>query len=116
MINLHIIHNPWETTLIDPLYEVSDLQPSKVRPRHHLFTHACAHRRLLRRCSSHPSKELVAELAVPYPDRLGLIRSWLAYYGISPASVSATHSGSWLTVADVPVSRSNAPGASYKPY
>ena len=53
----------------------------------------------------------------PHPDTLELVTSWLEHNGVSPSSVSTTHGGGWLTVADVPVPQANVLlDASYELY
>ncbi|KAI9442972.1 subtilisin-like protein [Lactarius indigo] len=97
-IDLHVVLKPQhENALIDTLYEVSD-------PRHPKY-------------GAHLSKEQVAQLVAPHRDTLELINSWLEHYGVPSTSVSTTHGGSWLTLADVPVSQANTLlGASYQLY
>ena len=53
----------------------------------------------------------------PHPGTLELVTSWLEHNGVSPSSVSRTHGGGWLTIADVPVPQANVLlGASYELY
>jgi tripeptidyl-peptidase-1 len=78
------------------------------------LTHAC---RFRFRYGAHLTKEQVAQLVAPHPDTLKLVSSWLQYNGVPPSSISTTHGGGWLTVADVPVSKANKIlGASYRLY
>jgi tripeptidyl-peptidase-1 len=54
---------------------------------------------------------------MPHPDTLKLVSSWLGYSGVQPSSISTTHGGGWLTVADVLVCQANKLlGASYQLY
>jgi tripeptidyl-peptidase-1 len=63
------------------------------------------------------SAEQVAEIVRPNPDTLELIHAWLEYHGIRSSSISTTHGGGWLTVADMLVSQANKLlGASYQLY
>ena len=57
------------------------------------------------------------ELVAPHPETLNLVTSWLEHNGVPLSSISPTHGGGWLTVADVPVSQANELlGASYQFY
>lgn len=85
----------------------SPLLPSRLHLREHFRF----------RYGAHLSKEQVAELVRPYPDTLELVRSWLKHYGVRSSSVSTTHGGAWLTVANVLISQANQLlGASYQLY
>ena len=69
------------------------------------------------RYGSHLSKEQVAELVSPHPDTLELVNSWLKFHGVFSSSISVTHSGSWLRLTGVSVSKANdLLGASYQFY
>ncbi|KAH8990282.1 subtilisin-like protein [Lactarius akahatsu] len=58
----------------------------------------------------------VAELVMPHPHTLELVKSWLKYHGV-PSSISLTHGGNWLTLTGVSVSKANdLLGASYRLY
>ncbi|KAH9065005.1 subtilisin-like protein [Lactarius vividus] len=96
-INLHIVLKPHrEKALVTALYEVSS-------PGHSKY-------------GLHLSKEQVAELVIPHPDTLELVKSWLQYHSV-PLPTSLTHDGSWLTLTGVPVSKANdLLGASYQLY
>ncbi|KAH9178181.1 subtilisin-like protein [Lactarius sanguifluus] len=64
----------------------------------------------------HLSKEQVAELVMPHPHTLELVKSWLKYHGV-PSPTSLTHGGNWLTLTGVSVSKANdLLGASYQLY
>ncbi|KAF8267690.1 subtilisin-like protein [Lactarius quietus] len=95
-IDLHIALVPQhENALVDALYEVST-------PGHPKY-------------GAHLTKQRVSRLVAPHPDTLQLIHSWLDHHHIPPSAVSMTHGGGWLTVASVPVSRTNEMlGASYQ--
>ncbi|KAH8990283.1 subtilisin-like protein [Lactarius akahatsu] len=61
-------------------------------------------------------EEQVAELVMPHPHTLELVKSWLKYHGV-PSSASLTHGGNWLTLTGVSVSKANdLLGASYQLY
>ncbi|KAF8272786.1 subtilisin-like protein [Lactarius quietus] len=98
-INLHIALRPHrESALIDALYEVSD--PNNLRYGAHL------------------TKEQVAELAVPHPHALELVRSWFIHHRlpISDSSLSITN-GNTLTLTNVSIIQANKLlGASYQLY
>ncbi|KAH9003213.1 subtilisin-like protein [Lactarius hatsudake] len=101
VINLHIALKPHrENALIEALFEVSSPGHSKhVLPTTPLPTH-----------------EQVAELVMPHPHTLELVKSWLKYHGV-PSSASLTHGGNWLTLTGVSVSKANdLLGASYRLY
>ncbi|KAH9011948.1 subtilisin-like protein [Lactarius deliciosus] len=87
-IDLHIaLKAKNENALIDALIEVS----SPGHPKH----------------GAHLSREEVAELVAPPLDVLELANAWLEHHGVHPSSISTKHSGSWLTLTGVPVSRAN---------
>ncbi|KAH9172353.1 subtilisin-like protein [Lactarius sanguifluus] len=111
-INLYIALNPHQgNTLIDALYQVSDPK----HPRHvHLTAAPLAPSFTY---GTHLSKEQVAELVRPHPDRLELVTSWLAHHNMPTPSISMTHGGAWLTVRNVLMSQANEMiGASYQLY
>ncbi|KAH9053312.1 subtilisin-like protein [Lactarius vividus] len=61
-------------------------------------------------------EEQVAELVMPHPDTLELVKSWLKYHDV-PSPASLTHGGNWLTLTGVSVSKANdLLGASYQLY
>jgi tripeptidyl-peptidase-1 len=69
------------------------------------------------RYGAHLTKEQVAQLVAPHTDTLKLVSLWLGYNGVPASSISTTHGGGWLTVAGMPVSKSNELlGASYQLY
>ncbi|KAH8987137.1 subtilisin-like protein [Lactarius hatsudake] len=98
-INLHLALKPHrENALVTALYEVS----SPGHPKHVL--------------STTPLRTHVAELVMPHPHTLELVKSWLKYHGV-PSSTSLTHGGNWLTLTGVSVSKANdLLGASYQLY
>ncbi|KAI9439773.1 subtilisin-like protein [Lactarius indigo] len=106
-INLHVALKPHrKKALIAALYEVS----SPGNPKHVLSTTP-------RIYGSHLSKEQVAKLAMPHPDTLELVESWLKFRGVLPSSISVSHGGNWLTLTGVSVSKANdLLGASYQLY
>ena len=119
MIELNIaLKSDRENVLIDALKEVS--QPG--HPKYVLFItpmfEAYLYVPLFRvRYGAHLTKEQVAQLVAPHPDSLKLVGSWLRHNGVPPSSISTTHGGCWLTVAQMPVSRANKLlGASYQLY
>ncbi|KAH9068408.1 subtilisin-like protein [Lactarius deliciosus] len=64
----------------------------------------------------HSKHEQVAELVIPHPHTLELVKSWLKYHGV-PSPTSMTHGGNWLTLTGVSVSKANdLLGASYQLY
>ncbi|KAH9017806.1 hypothetical protein EDB85DRAFT_2279538 [Lactarius pseudohatsudake] len=64
----------------------------------------------------HLSKEQVAELVMPHPHTLELVKSWLKYHGV-PMSISMTHGGNWLTLTGISASKaSDLLGTSYQLY
>ncbi|KAH9165912.1 subtilisin-like protein [Lactarius sanguifluus] len=97
-IDLHIALEPQrKNAVLDALYEVSSPRSPKY--------------------GAHLSREQLVDIVAPHPDTLTLIKSWLKHHGIHPSSVSQSHGGGWLTVADVPVSRANnILSASYQLY
>ena len=116
-IKLHIaLKANRENALIDALHEVSHPR----HPKHVLSTSTaqldtCSRVRF--RYGMHLSREQVAELVAPHPDALELVFSWLKCNGVPPSSISMTNGGSWLTVAEVPLSKANELlGASYELY
>ncbi|KAH9003205.1 subtilisin-like protein [Lactarius hatsudake] len=100
-INLHLALKPHrENALVTALYEVS----SPGHPKHVLSTTPLR------------THEQVAELVMPHPHTLELVKSWLKYHGV-PSSTSLTHGGNWLTLTGVSVSKANdLLGASYQLY
>ncbi|KAH8994947.1 subtilisin-like protein [Lactarius akahatsu] len=64
----------------------------------------------------HSKHEQVAELVIPHPHTLELVKSWLKYHSV-PSPTSLTHGGNWLTLTGVSVSKANdLPGPSYQLY
>ena len=69
------------------------------------------------RYTEYLSKKQVAELVAPHKDTLELVQSWLAHHGVPSSSISPSHGGGWLTIADVPISQADKLlGASYHLY
>ncbi|KAH9165905.1 subtilisin-like protein [Lactarius sanguifluus] len=97
-IDLHIALEPRrKNAVLDALYEVSS--PSSLKYGAHL------------------SREQLADIVSPHPDTLALVNSWLKHHGVHPSSISRSHGGGWLTVADVPMSQANnILSASYQLY
>ncbi|KAH9021480.1 Pro-kumamolisin, activation domain-containing protein [Lactarius pseudohatsudake] len=97
-IDLHIALQPQrKNAVVDALYEVS-------LPRSPKY-------------GAHLSREQLADLVAPHPHTLTLVNSWLKHHGVHPSSVSQSHGGGWLTVADVPMSQANnILNASYQLY
>ncbi|KAH8992326.1 subtilisin-like protein [Lactarius hatsudake] len=97
-IDLHIALEPQrKNAVVDALYEVSFPRSPKY--------------------GAHLSREQLADIVAPHPDTLALVNSWLRHHGVRPSSVSRSHGGGWLTVADVPMSRANNMlSASYQLY
>ncbi|KAH9064052.1 subtilisin-like protein [Lactarius vividus] len=101
VINLHIALKPHrENALVEALYEVS----SPGHPKHVLSTTPLR------------THEQVADLVMPHPHTLELVKSWLKYHGV-PSPISLTHGGNWLTLTGVSASKANdLLGASYRLY
>ncbi|KAH9021458.1 subtilisin-like protein [Lactarius pseudohatsudake] len=97
-IDLHIALQPQrKNAVVDALYEVSFPRSPKY--------------------GAHLSREQLADLVAPHPHTLTLVNSWLKHHGVHPSSVSQSHGGGWLTVADVPMSQANnILNASYQLY
>ncbi|KAH9026417.1 subtilisin-like protein [Lactarius hengduanensis] len=97
-IDLHIALQPRrKNAVVDALYDVSFPRSPKY--------------------GAHLSREQLADLVAPHPDTLTLVNSWLKNHGVHPSSVSRSHGGGWLTVADVPMSQANnILSASYQLY
>ncbi|KAH9015767.1 subtilisin-like protein [Lactarius deliciosus] len=97
-IDLHIALEPQrKNAVVDALYEVSSPRSPKY--------------------GAHLSREQLADIVAPHPDTLTLVNSWLKHHGVRPSSVSQSHGGSWLTVAEVPMSQANNMlSASYQLY
>ncbi|KAH9035912.1 peptidase S8/S53 domain-containing protein [Lactarius pseudohatsudake] len=97
-IDLHIALEPQrKNAVVDALYEVSSPRSPKY--------------------GAHLSREQLADLVAPHPDTLTLVVSWLKHHGVHPSSVSRSHGGGWLTVADVSMSQANnILSASYQLY
>ncbi|KAH9015769.1 subtilisin-like protein [Lactarius deliciosus] len=97
-IDLHIALEPRrKNAVVDALYEVSSPRSPKY--------------------GAHLSREQLADIVAPHPDTLTLVNSWLRHHGIHPSSVSQSHGGGWLTVAEVPMSQANNMlSASYQLY
>ncbi|KAH9160207.1 subtilisin-like protein [Lactarius sanguifluus] len=86
-----------KNAVVDALYEVSSPRSPKY--------------------GTHLSREQLADIVAPHPDTLTLVNSWLKYHGVHPSSVSRSHGGGWLTVADVSISQANSIlSASYQLY
>ncbi|KAH9055225.1 subtilisin-like protein [Lactarius vividus] len=110
-INPHIALKPHlEKALVTALYEVSSPgHPKHVLSTTPLRTHVLTY-------GLHLSKEQVADLVMPHPHTLELIKSWLKYHDL-PSPISLTHGGNWLTLTGVSVSKANnLLGASYQLY
>ncbi|KAF8266324.1 subtilisin-like protein [Lactarius quietus] len=87
-IDLSIALKPHdENALIDALYEVSD-------PRHPKY-------------GGYLSQDQVAELVAPHPHTFKLVNAWLEHHGVPSSSISTSHSGNWLTLTRVPLSKAN---------
>ncbi|KAH8992304.1 subtilisin-like protein [Lactarius hatsudake] len=97
-IDLHIALEPQrKNAVVDALYEVSFPRSPKY--------------------GAHLSREQLADIVAPHPDTLALVNSWLKHHGVHPSSVSQSHGGGWLTVADVSISQANNMlSASYQLY
>ncbi|KAH9059864.1 subtilisin-like protein [Lactarius vividus] len=97
-IDLHIALQPQhKNAVLDALYEVSSPRSPKY--------------------GAHLSREQLADIVAPHPDTLALVNSWLNHHGVRPSSVSQSHGGGWLTVADVSMSQANnILSASYQLY
>ncbi|KAH9012183.1 subtilisin-like protein [Lactarius pseudohatsudake] len=97
-IDLHIALQPQrKNAVVDTLYEVSSPKSPKY--------------------GAHLSREQLADIVAPHPHTLTLVNSWLKHHGVHPSSVSQSHGGGWLTVADVPMSQANnILNASYRLY
>ncbi|KAH9165579.1 subtilisin-like protein [Lactarius sanguifluus] len=97
-IDLHIALEPQrKNAVVDALYEVSFPRSPKY--------------------GAHLSREQLADIVAPHPDTLALVNSWLNHHGVHPSSVSKSHGGGWLTVADVPLLQANSIlSASYQLY
>ncbi|KAH9031110.1 peptidase S8/S53 domain-containing protein [Lactarius pseudohatsudake] len=97
-IDLHIALEPQrKNAVVDALYDVSSPKSPKY--------------------GAHLSREQLADLVAPHPDTLTLVVSWLKHHGVHPSSVSRSHGGGWLTVADVSMSQANSIlSASYQLY
>ncbi|KAH9011452.1 subtilisin-like protein [Lactarius hengduanensis] len=97
-IDLHIALEPQrKNAVVDALYDVSSPRSPKY--------------------GAHLSREQLADLVAPHPDTLAFVASWLKHHGVHPSSVSRSHGGGWLTVADVPMSQANnILSASYQLY
>ncbi|KAH8979410.1 subtilisin-like protein [Lactarius akahatsu] len=97
-IDLHIALEPQrKNAVVDALYEVSYPRSPKY--------------------GAHLSREQLADIVAPHPDTLTLVNSWLKHHGVHPSSVSRSHGGGWLTVADVSMSQANSIlSASYQLY
>ncbi|KAH9170522.1 hypothetical protein EDB89DRAFT_2187608 [Lactarius sanguifluus] len=71
--------------------------------------------RLSTRYGLHLSKQ-VAELVMPHPHTLELVKSWLKNHGV-PMSISPTYGSYWLTLTGISASKANDLfGASYQLY
>ncbi|KAH8979069.1 subtilisin-like protein [Lactarius akahatsu] len=97
-IDLHIALEPQrKNAVVDALYDVSSPRSPKY--------------------GAHLSREQLADIVAPHPDTLALVVSWLKHHGVRPSSVSRSHGGGWLTVADVSMSQANSIlSASYQLY
>ncbi|KAH9059862.1 subtilisin-like protein [Lactarius vividus] len=97
-IDLHIALQPrHKNAVVDALYEVSSPRSPKY--------------------GAHLSREQLADIVAPHPDTLTLVNSWLKHHGVHPSSVSQSHGGGWLTVANVRMSQAdNILSASYQLY
>ncbi|KAH9015057.1 subtilisin-like protein [Lactarius pseudohatsudake] len=97
-IDLHIALQPRrKNAVVDALYEVSFPRSPKY--------------------GAHLSREQLADIIAPHPHTLTLVNSWLKHHGVHPSSVSRSHGGGWLTVADVSMSHANnILSASYQLY
>ncbi|KAH9026412.1 subtilisin-like protein [Lactarius hengduanensis] len=97
-VDLHIALQPQrKNAVVDALYDVSSPRSPKY--------------------GAHLSREQLADIVAPHPHTLTLVNSWLKHHGVHPSSVSRSHGGGWLTVADVPMSQANnILSASYQLY
>ncbi|KAH8979407.1 subtilisin-like protein [Lactarius akahatsu] len=122
-IDLHIALEPQrKNAVLDALYEVSYPRSPKYVFLHHFSVYPFTDLRLCpvggrRRYGAHLSREQLADIVAPHLDTLTLVNSWLKHHGVHRSSVSQSHGGGWLTVADVPISQANNMlSASYQLY